>query len=81
MRWFKHPSDARRNPKLRLIEKKPGEAGYAWWFKLLELVAERGGTGRDFQPRIPDGEYLPAPAQQFGIKLCDLKFLVMRGGL
>ena len=52
MRWFKHFSDARRNPKLRLIEKKLGEAGYARWFKLLELVAERGGTGEYFQPRI-----------------------------
>jgi hypothetical protein len=81
MRWFKHFSDARRNPKLRLVEKKLGEAGYARWFKLLELVAERGGTGRDFQPRIPDGEYLAAPAHQFANKFRDLKFLVMRGGL
>jgi hypothetical protein len=52
MRWFKHLSDARNNPKLKRIEKKLGEAGYARAFKLLEVVAERGGTGGGFQPRI-----------------------------
>ena len=52
MRWFKHFSDARNNPKLHAIEKRLGEVGYARAFKLLELVAERGGTGEAFTPRI-----------------------------
>ena len=37
--------------------------------------------GRPYWPRIPDGEYLAAPAQQFANKFRELKFLVMRGGL
>ncbi len=36
---------------------------------------------RPFWPQIPDGEHLAAPTQQFVIKLRDLKFLDMRGGL
>lgn len=52
MRWFKHFADARRNPKLRLIEKKLSEAGYARAFKLLEVIAERGGSGEAFKPRL-----------------------------
>lgn len=52
MRWFKHFADARRNPKLRLIEKKLSEAGYARAFKLLEIIAERGGSGQAFKPRL-----------------------------
>ena len=52
MGWCKHPSDARHNPRLRRIEKKLGEGGYARAFKLFELIAERGGTDEDFQPQI-----------------------------
>jgi hypothetical protein len=52
MRWFKHYTNARGNPKLRAIEKKLGEAGYARAFKLLEVVGERGGKAEDFTPRI-----------------------------
>src|SRR5262249_52932018 len=50
--WFKHFGDSRRNPKLLRVERKLGEAGYARFFKLLEVVAERGGKGRDFRPEI-----------------------------
>lgn len=52
MRWFKHLADARYNPKLKRIQKQLGEAGYARAMKLLEIVAQRGGTGERFQPRI-----------------------------
>ena len=52
MRWFKHLADARGNPKIRAIEKKLSEAGYARAFKLLEVVGERGGKAEDFTPRI-----------------------------
>lgn len=51
MGWCKHLSDARHNPRLRRIEKKLGEGGYARAFKLFELIAERGGTDEGFQPR------------------------------
>lgn len=52
MLWFKHFNNARHNPKFRAIERKFGEAGYARAFKLLEIVSERGGTGKDFSPRL-----------------------------
>lgn len=52
MLWFRHFNDARRNPKFRAIERKLGESGYARAFKLLEIVSERGGTGKDFAPRL-----------------------------
>lgn len=52
MRWFKHFTDARHNPKFRAIEKKLGEAGYARACKLLEIIGERGGSGKEFTPRL-----------------------------
>ena len=52
MRWFKHMTVARHNPKFRAIEKEFGEPGYARACKLLEIVAERGGTGETFVPRL-----------------------------
>jgi len=52
MRWFKHFTDARHNPKFRAIQKKLGEAGYARACKLLEIIGERGGSGKDFAPRL-----------------------------
>jgi hypothetical protein len=52
MLWFKHFGDARRNPKLLRIERKIGESGYARFFKLLEIIAERGGKGSEFRPEI-----------------------------
>lgn len=71
MRWFKHFNDARRNPKFRRIEKRLGEAGYARAFKLIEVVADRGGTGQNFNPTVDlkcqhtDLEWL---AEELGIK-------------
>jgi hypothetical protein len=52
MRWFKHFTDARNNPKFRTVERILGEAGYARAFKLFEIVAERGGKAEDFTPKI-----------------------------
>lgn len=52
MLWFKHFGDARRNPKLLRVERKLGESGYARFFKLLEIIAERGGKGADFRPEL-----------------------------
>jgi hypothetical protein len=52
MRWFKHFSDARNNPKFRAIQKRLGEVGYARAFKILEIVAQRGGNGEAFAPRV-----------------------------
>lgn len=56
MKWFKHFSDARRNPKLRAMEREMGEAGYARAMKLYEIVAQIGGSGADFDPRIDLGK-------------------------
>lgn len=39
-------------PKLRFIEKRLGEAGYGRFFKVLEIVAERGGIGANFDPQV-----------------------------
>ena len=70
MRWFKHFSDARTTPQLRKIEKRLGEAGYARAFKLMELVAQLGGTADDFAPTLDtnnsttDLEYL---SEEFGV--------------
>lgn len=52
MLWIKHFSDARRNPKLLHVERKLGEGGYARFFKLLEIIAERGGKGANFRPEV-----------------------------
>jgi hypothetical protein len=52
MRWMKHYTDARHNPKFRAIERKLGEAGYARAFKLLEIIGGRNGPGEDFVPRL-----------------------------
>ncbi len=76
MKWLKHFCDSRHNPKFRRIEKKLGEAGYARAWKLLEIVAERGGTGEKFSPRISlkrahtDLEWL---ADELGIKPSDAR--------
>jgi hypothetical protein len=56
MRWFKHDTDARKNPKLRYIGKELGEAGYARAFQLLEIVAQRGGKADEFRPEIDLGQ-------------------------
>jgi hypothetical protein len=52
MKWFKHFTDMRGNPKLHSIEKKLGEAGYARACKLLEIIGARGGSGELFTPRL-----------------------------
>ena len=52
MRWFKHMSDARHNPKVLRLLQRLGEAGYARYFRLLECLAERGGTGSSFNPGV-----------------------------
>jgi len=52
MRWFKHLADARNNPKIRRVVQRLGEAGYARFFRLLEVVADRGGSGPKFRPEL-----------------------------
>ncbi len=52
MRWFKHFSDDRRDPKLLAIERALGEAGYARAMKLRETITQVGGSGPDFKPEI-----------------------------
>lgn len=52
MLWFQHHSNLRHSPKLRAIELKLGEAGYARAVKLMELIAEFNGRPEAFQPTI-----------------------------
>ena len=52
MRWFKHFTDLRRDPAIRKVERKLGEAGYARAVKVSELIAQHGGSGAQFVPRI-----------------------------
>ena len=52
MRWTRHFTNGRHNPKIRAVEKRFGEAGYARAFKLFEIVGERGGSGCAFSPVI-----------------------------
>jgi len=52
MLWYKHFCDARRNPKLLRVERKMPEIGYARFFRLLEIIAERCGAGKDFRPEL-----------------------------
>jgi hypothetical protein len=56
MRWFKHYADARLNPKLKHVQKQLGEAGYARAFKLLEVIAQRGGKADNFCPEVNLGK-------------------------
>ena len=46
MRWFKHFSDASNDLFIKDFEREFGDAGYAFWFKVLELIAKDGTNGR-----------------------------------
>lgn len=46
MKWFKHDSDAHRDPKLRKLMLKYGVQGYGLYFYCLELIASNVGLGR-----------------------------------
>lgn len=76
MLWLRHFSNARNNPKFKKIWKRLGEAGYARAWILLEVVAERGGSGENFDPRIDlkrnhtDLDWL---SDEFGIDLVETK--------
>jgi hypothetical protein len=52
MQWFRHPNSFRKEPILRLIEKKLGEAGYARALTLFEVVAEQGSQAGKFVPKL-----------------------------
>jgi len=76
MLWFSHRNDLRRNPAVLRVEQRLGEAGYARWSKLLEVVSQFGGNGPDFEPRLDlrgpatDEGWL---ANELGIQTRDLR--------
>jgi hypothetical protein len=77
MLWFRHFSDARNNPKFIAVQNKLGDAGYARVFKLFEIVADRGGKGEAFAPRISLSEphtNLGWIAHELGINRRSAKF-------
>lgn len=45
MKWFKHVSTASDDLFVKDLEKRFGHAGYAFWFKTLELIAAHGDGG------------------------------------
>jgi len=49
MHWFKHLASLRKSPQIKAIEKVFGEPGYARALKLMELVAENGGSAERFR--------------------------------
>lgn len=42
MKWFQHQSNASDDIKIKRIEKEFGVQGYAFYFKLLEIIAKEG---------------------------------------
>ena len=52
MRWFKHLSNLRNDPRCVSVRKSLGEAGIARYFELLEIIAEQGGKSDNFEPRL-----------------------------
>lgn len=44
MKWFKHASNARRDGFIQDLIREFGPAGYAYWFMLIETIAEDNGT-------------------------------------
>jgi hypothetical protein len=54
MRWFKHFSDASDDLFIKKLQSRFGLAGYAWYFKTLELIARHGS---------PDGRLTIAPEE------------------
>jgi DNA-binding transcriptional regulator YhcF (GntR family) len=40
MKWFKHDTDARHDPKVRALKRKFGIEGYGIYFQLVEIIGE-----------------------------------------
>jgi hypothetical protein len=51
VRWFKHFSDSSSDLFVRELCEQFGDAGYAFWFRTLELIAAQG---KDGQLEIPE---------------------------
>jgi len=45
MKWFKHMTDSSDDLFVRDLERRFGDAGYAFWFKTLELLGAHGKAG------------------------------------
>src|SRR5258708_37363777 len=69
-------ADTRRNPKILRIQRSLGECGSAREITLMEVIANMGGSGESFEPRISlndshtDELWL---ADELGIKPGDLR--------
>jgi hypothetical protein len=52
MQWFKHSKDFRNSAEIKFLEGELGEAGYARFCKLLEVIATVAGKKKPFKPQI-----------------------------
>jgi hypothetical protein len=54
MQWFKHFSNSSNDTFIESLEDEFHDAGYAFWFKTIEIIAQ---NGRDGKVRIPFKSY------------------------
>ena len=57
MRWFKHSSTASDEPNLAALEDKFGLAGYAMYFKVLEVITKEIGNSSRTSVSYPVGKW------------------------
>ncbi len=63
--YFPHDTDASEGKTLTIIQSKYGNDGYAFWFKLLQLLGKASGHYYDFN-NPADWEFLLAKTHQNG---------------
>ena len=61
--YFPHDTDASEGKTLTIIQAKYGNDGYAFWFKLLQLLGKSNGLYYDFN-NPPNLEFLSAKTHQ-----------------
>ena len=61
--YFPHDTDASEGKTLTIIQAKYGNDGYAFWFKLLQLLGKSNGLYYDFN-NPSDLEFLSAKTHQ-----------------
>jgi hypothetical protein len=50
MQWFRHNGNLRNAPHMKHIQRKLGDSGYAAAMRLIEVMTERCGSGKSFNP-------------------------------
>ncbi|KKN59518.1 hypothetical protein LCGC14_0541320 [marine sediment metagenome] len=80
--YFPHDTDASEGKTLTIIQAKYGNDGYAFWFKLLQLLGKTPGHYYDFN-NPADWEFLLAKTHQNGTETTKhiLETLVILGAI